>query len=95
MLSRDKANAVKVTFESGLLTLFSSNPDFGEALEELPARYEGEPLSTGFNARYLLDVLAVMEGDSVSPQLDTALSPCLLQEAETPGFKCVVMPIKI
>ena len=95
VLSRDKANAVKVTFESGLLTLFSSNPDFGEALEELPARYEGEPLSTGFNARYLLDVLAVMEGDSVSLQMDTALSPCLLQEAETPGFKCVVMPIKI
>ena len=95
VLSRDKANAVKVTFGSGLLTLFSSNPDFGEALEELPARYEGEPLSTGFNARYLLDVLAVMEGDSVSLQMDTALSPCLLQEAETPGFKCVVMPIKI
>lgn len=95
VLSRDKANAVKVTFGPGLLTLFSSNPDFGEALEELPARYEGEPLSTGFNARYLLDVLAVMEGDSVSLQMDTALSPCLLQEAETPGFKCVVMPIKI
>ena len=95
VLSRDKASAVKVTFESGLLTLFSSNPDFGEALEELPARYEGEPLNTGFNARYLLDVLAVMEGDSVSLQMDTALSPCLLQEAETPGFKCVVMPIKI
>ncbi|MET0517073.1 MAG: DNA polymerase III subunit beta [Nitrospiraceae bacterium] len=95
VLSRDKANAVKVTFGPGLLTLFSSNPDFGEALEELPARYEGEPLNTGFNARYLLDVLAVMEGDSVSLQMDTALSPCLLQEAETPGFKCVVMPIKI
>jgi DNA polymerase III subunit beta len=95
VLSRDKANAVKVTFGPGLLTLFSSNPDFGEALEELPARYEGEPLNTGFNARYLLDVLAVMEGDSVSLQMDTALSPCLVQEAETPGFKCVVMPIKI
>ena len=40
------------------MTLFSSNPDFGEATEELPARYEGEPLNTGFNARYLLDVLA-------------------------------------
>lgn len=95
VLSRDKANAVKVTFGPGLLTLFSSNPDFGEALEELPARYEGEPLNTGFNARYLLDVLAVMEGDTVSLQMDTALSPCLLQEAENPGFKCVVMPIKI
>jgi DNA polymerase-3 subunit beta len=95
VLSRDKANAVKVTFAPGLLTLFSSNPDFGEALEELPARYEGEPMNTGFNARYLLDVLSVMEGSSVSLQMDTPLSPCLVQEAESPGFKCVVMPIKI
>jgi DNA polymerase-3 subunit beta len=84
-----------VTFAPKLLTLFSSNPDFGEALEELPARYEGEPVNTGFNARYILDVLSVMEGDTISLQMDTPLSPCLIQEPESPGFKCVVMPIKI
>lgn len=95
VLSKDKANAVKVAFTAGRMTLFSSNPDFGEATEEIAARYEGEALNTGFNARYLLDVFSVMEGDSLSLQMETALSPCLIQEAESPGFKCVVMPIKI
>ena len=95
VLSKDKANAVKVTFSPGGMTLFSSNPDYGEATEELVAQYEGEPLNTGFNARYLLDALSVMDGESVSLQMDSALSPCLIQEAESPGFKCVVMPIKI
>ena len=95
VLSKDKANAVKVTFAPGGMTLFSSNPDYGEATEELAALYEGEALNTGFNARYLLDALSVMDGESVSLQMDTALSPCLIQEAESPGFKCVVMPIKI
>ncbi len=95
VLSKDKANAVKVTFSPGSMTLFSSNPDYGEATEELVAQYEGEPLNTGFNARYLLDALSVMDGESVSLQMDSALSPCLIQEAESPGFKCVVMPIKI
>lgn len=95
VLSKDKANAVKVTFAPGGMTLFSSNPDYGEATEELVAHYEGESLNTGFNARYLLDALSVMDGESVSLQMDTALSPCLIQEAESPGFKCVVMPIKI
>ena len=95
VLSKDKANAVKVSFAAGGMTLFSSNPDYGEATEELAARYEGEALHTGFNARYLLDALSVMDGESVSLQMDTALSPCLIQEAESPGFKCVVMPIKI
>jgi DNA polymerase-3 subunit beta len=95
VLSRDKANAVKLSFAPGRLSLFSSSPDYGEATEDLPARYEGEALNTGFNARYLLDVLGVMDGETLSLQMDNSLSPCLIQEAESPGFKCVVMPIKI
>lgn len=95
VLSRDKTNAVKVTFSTGHMTLFSSNPDFGEATEELPARYGGETLSTGFNARYLLDVLGVMDGETVSLQMDSPLSPCLIREPGNAGFTCVVMPIKI
>lgn len=95
VLSRDKANAVKVSFTPGRMTLFSSNPDFGEATEELPAKYEGDPLSTGFNARYLLDVFGVIDSETITLQMDNPLSPCLIQEPEHPGFKCVVMPIKI
>jgi len=95
VLSKDKASAVKVSFTSGKMTLFSSSPDYGEATEELPARYEGDALNTGFNARYLLDTFSVMDGDTLSLQMDTPLSPCLIQEPESPGFKCVVMPIKI
>jgi DNA polymerase-3 subunit beta len=95
VLSREKASAVKVSFSPGKMTLFSSSPDYGEATEELPARYEGEPLSSGFNARYLLDVFGVMDGENAVLQIETPLSPCLIQESESPGFKCVVMPIKI
>jgi len=95
VLSRDKTNAVKVTFAPGKITLFSSNPDFGEATEELPAQYKGETLSTGFNARYLLDVLGVVDGESVTMQMDAPLSPCLVREPGNSGFTCVVMPVKV
>ena len=95
VLSRDKTHAVRVTFAPGRVTLFSSNPDFGEATEELPARYEGPTLVTGFNARYLLDVLAVVDGDGVTLQMEAALSPCLIRDPESPGFASVVMPVKV
>ncbi len=95
VLSRDKTNAVKATFAPGQITLFSSNPDLGEATEEVPVRYAGETLTTGFNARYLTDVLSVVDGESVSLQMDAALSPCLIREPGNPGFSCVVMPIKV
>jgi DNA polymerase-3 subunit beta len=95
VLSRDKTNAVKMTLSPGRMALFTSNPDFGEAAEELPAQYTGEALATGFNARYLLEVLGVIDGESVSLQLETPLSPCLVREVGNSGFICVVMPIKV
>jgi DNA polymerase-3 subunit beta len=95
VLSRDKTNAVKVTFAPGKITVFSSNPDFGEATEELTAHYAGAPLATGFNARYLLDVLGVVDGESITLQMDTPLSPCLIREPGHTGFTCVVMPVKV
>jgi DNA polymerase III subunit beta len=95
VLSRDKTNAVKVTMGSDRVTLFSSNPDFGEATEELPAKNTGNEITTGFNARYLLDVLSVVDGESVALQMETALSPCLIREPGNAGFTSVVMPIKV
>jgi DNA polymerase-3 subunit beta len=95
VLSRDKTNAVKMTIATGRMTLFSSNPDFGEATEEIGATYTGDSITTGFNARYLLDVLSVVDGESVSMQMDTPLSPCLVKEPGNAGFTCVVMPIKV
>src|SRR6185295_11784622 len=95
VLSRDKTNAVKVTFTPGKMTLFSNNPDLGEATEELSVKYTGESLTTGFNARYLLDVLSVIDGEAVSLQMDASLSPCLVREEGNTGFTCVVMPMKV
>lgn len=95
LLSRDKAYALKMTFAPGGLTVFSSNPDYGEATEELAAEYQGESLTSGFNARYFLDVLSAMDGDSVSLHMETPLSPCLIREPGNANFTCVVMPIKV
>jgi DNA polymerase-3 subunit beta len=77
------------------LTLYTSNPDLGEATEELPVQYRGESLTTGFNARYLLDALAAMEGETVHLEMKTALSPCVMKPEGDPGFLCVVMPMKV
>src|SRR5947209_9071173 len=95
VLSKDKTNAVKLMLQAGTLTLHTSNPDLGEATEEVPAQYRGESLTTGFNARYILDALAVMDGESVTMEINTPLSPCLMKSDGDPGFLCVVMPMKI
>jgi DNA polymerase III subunit beta len=97
LLSTDKAHAVKLKLSKGTLKVTSQNPDLGEAKEEVPVDYAGEPLKIGFNARYILDVLAVVQSKDVSFELADDLSPGVLRGADEAdqGFTAVVMPMRI
>ncbi len=95
IMSREKTNAVRFDLEQGKLTLISINPDIGEAREEIEVQYKGEPISIGFNARYLLDAIQAMDGESVGLDVQDPLSPSLLRETEEKGYKCVIMPMRI
>jgi len=95
VISRERANAVRFDIGTDNLVIFSSNPDLGEAREEVPIDYKGERLSIGFNARYLLEALGVMGSEQVLLELQDSLSPVLLREEENGTYKCVVMPMRI
>jgi len=94
IISREKTNAARLDFENNRLTLSSTNPELGEAKDEIALSYEGDPLPTGFNARFLMDSLQAMDGAVVQLYLKSSLSPILLKEGES-EYKCVVMPMRI
>jgi DNA polymerase-3 subunit beta len=97
LLSTDKAHAVKLELAKGTLRVLSQNPDLGDAKEEVPVEYEGEPLKIGFNARYLMDVLGVVRSADVQLELADDLSPGVLRggDEKDQGFTAVVMPMRI
>lgn len=95
IMSRERSNAIRMDISAGLLSVSSSNPDIGEARDEISVGYNGEDLSTGFNARYLIDALSAMASENVSFALQDPLSPTLLKEEGNDNYKCVVMPMRI
>ncbi len=97
LLSSDKAHAVKLELSKGVLRVLSQNPDLGEAKEDVPVEYDGEALKIGFNARYLIEVLAVLKSADVQLELADDLSPGVLRGPDEPdaGFTAVVMPMRI
>jgi DNA polymerase-3 subunit beta len=54
----------------------------------------GKGLRIGLNARYLLDMLDAVSGEKVYLDLTDELSPGVMR-AEDPGFKGVIMPMRI
>ncbi|MFN3480536.1 MAG: DNA polymerase III subunit beta, partial [Thermodesulfovibrionales bacterium] len=95
IMSREYSSAVRMDISSGLLAVASTNPDLGEARDEIEVDYNGDAMEIGFNARYIIDSLSVMKGDVVSFALHDSLSPSLLMEEGEENYKCVIMPMKL
>ncbi|RJQ38782.1 MAG: DNA polymerase III subunit beta [Nitrospiraceae bacterium] len=95
VMSREKSNAIKVDIAAGALVLSASNPDLGEAKDEVKIEYKGDALSLGFNARYLIDALNAMSGEKIVFELQDPLSPTLLKEEKDDNYKCVIMPMRV
>ena len=87
--------AVKLQARDGLLELSVTNPDHGTASEELPVEFDTDGFEIGFNARYLLDILGQIEGDTVEVHLADAAAPTLLRENDKAPALYVLMPMRV
>ena len=95
LLSQDQMHTVKFEVADGVLRISSQNPDLGEAREEVPLESDGEPIIIGFNARYIIDVLNVIDADEVEIELHDDLSPGVIHPAGDRTYTAVVMPVRI
>jgi DNA polymerase-3 subunit beta len=95
LLSAERSRAVKMHLTQGKLTMSTSNPELGEAVEELDIDYAGEELQLGFNARYLLDALGVLQAKEVRLGLQDELSPAQVRPTDDADSLAVIMPMRI
>ncbi len=95
IMSRERSNAVKVDIDSNNMVISASNPDLGEASDEIIASYSGDAMTMAFNARYVLDALNVMSSEKVILKLNEPLSPVMITEDRGEDYKCVVMPMRL
>jgi DNA polymerase III subunit beta len=92
-------NQIMLNISDGSLTISSQDIDFAnEATEQLTCSYSGDPLTIGFNGKYLVEMLSVLEHDEIRLELSTPQRAGLLLPAE-PGegedILMLVMPVMI
>ncbi len=95
ILTSEKFKGVRVNIEPGSLRIASSNAEQEEAKEELEIDYAGDAIEIGFNVTYLIDALANMSGEMIKLELHDSAASALFSLPDTPGFKYVVMPMRI
>jgi len=95
ILTSEKFKGVRVNLEPGRLQIGASNTEQEEAREELEIDYTGDEIEIGFNVTYLIDALANIGAEMVRLEFQDASASVLITVPQQPGFKYVVMPMRI
>ncbi len=95
LFASPKTHNVRLALSDEGLELYASDPDKGEGRKTIPADYDGQPVKAGYNYRYLIDVLNVLESDQVSLEIIDTLSPTLVRDPNNDDMLFVVMPMRL
>ena len=94
-MEKEKKYPVKVTIDIGKVTISCTNQT-GDAKEELYISTEGKNLEVGFNPKYFLDALKVIEDEEIFIDLGTNISPCVIRPVEENGdYTYMILPIRM
>ena len=95
LITTDKQRSIRFALQGGKLSISSSSPEYGEAVETIDVNQEGSDVEIGFSARYIIDILSAM---STSEQIGISLSgdsgPGLFTANDDESYRCVVMPLR-
>jgi len=95
VLSTDRTRGVKFFISPKNVDIHASNPDIGEAREELSANYKGDSFEIGFNAKYFLDALQIIDDEQAVLGMGDETAPCVLKSEFDKGFTHVIMPMRL
>jgi len=95
ILSSEKSKGIKINLKNDLLILSSSNPDLGDAKEEIDITYGGDEISIGFNAKYIIDILQVIKTENIVFNLKDNISPGRISPEGDENHLSVIMPMRL
>lgn len=102
LFARDAANIVRLEIApsgdelmNGRVTLVATSSDLGDNVADVDASIEGEAVEIAFNAKYLIDVLSIIDSPQFSLETTTASNPGVFKAIGDENFTHVIMPMHI
>ncbi len=95
LLTEDIFHTIQLKIENDKMFLSSNNVELGNAKDEQEIKYSGNPLLLGFNCRYFIETLQVMEGETIQAYINSNNSPCLIKSDLDEGFISIIMPMQL
>jgi DNA polymerase-3 subunit beta len=101
VFARESSNIVRLNIApenemgGGRVVIASQSAETGDNVGEIDATVDGDPIEIAFNARFLSDVLNVLNASQVALETSTPASPGVVKPVGRDDFTHVIMPMHI
>lgn len=95
VMADQKFQLVKFTLNENELIISSQNAEVGQASEPISAQHSGEPITIGFNYKYLVDGLKSMTSEDVVIKSNSPLAPVIFEPVDGSKMWYLTMPIQL
>src|SRR6476659_2558027 len=98
VIASDQTHRIRLSFNAALLRFSVQTPDLGEAQDEVPIRFTGDPIDIGFNANYLLEILRYIPTEEVRLTLKAPERAVTVEPegwSDPASYLCLVMPLRL
>jgi len=94
--ARDTANNIKFQLKKpSKLNIIAVSPQMGDNISELTGEITGEDLEIAFNAKFILDVLPVLQSEEILIEFAGSLSPGILRPKTDKNYLYIIMPLRM
>jgi DNA polymerase-3 subunit beta len=95
LVGRDEStNLIKLDIDEEEMVI-TSNSQLGNVIEKLNIILQGQPLEIAFNAKYLIDLLKIIEEDEIHMEFSSSVSPCVITTKENSNCTYLVLPVRL
>lgn len=91
---KEKKYPVKVVIDIGKITISCTNQT-GDAKEEIYVSTEGKNVEAGFNPKYFLDALKVIDDEEIYVDFGSSISPCVIRPVDEGDYTYMILPIRL
>jgi DNA polymerase-3 subunit beta len=95
LLARDATTPVRIAMRDDGIQLTVVTTDYGQATEDVDAKYEGAEMVVAFNPNYLIDGIEAITSDEVQLETLDALKPATLRPAGESDYLYLLMPVRV
>ena len=83
-----------MSIKDNVMTITSKSEE-GGAMEDILIHKDGDDLDIGFNSRFLLNIMRVIEDEEIKMQFNTSLSPCMIKPLDGSAYEYLILPVRI